>query len=1515
MGCGASADKGAVAHGSPMQDSAAGWEHVQCSTSGHELFRRHGIPPDVAKTFVDELGFHRTEHLALVTEEDVRNLDLKPVYTRLFLRIIQHANSSPAQSAISASPMATAPTTANATPSAASRIPQGQTTKSTKLKDWVQKGLEVGSTFLDTVKPMIPFPGDAVVGSLGVFMGLVAKAMANKDNLTRLQARAVDLYDLIADRHVPHVAAMVVTGAAATQQPQQHQKVSDAYMKLMSRFKDLLTELEEYAREFSSHIWLYRIITSSGDQQQYEDYAQQLRDLTIEAQFAVSVNVAGMTEEMRAAMEEMKLQMAYMDHSAEARAAVKDLGGLDAVMANEDKIQAVAEKLDLGQRLTIMIVKQALAEEGNMGFHRIIRHMNLRVFWHTFFKGEWKVPWRLWWSEFPSGLTEVYLEPSYVTALCGVLDSDQAKQAFQQRVELADAENISVDELKLAFPRDADLLQRVRQLTGSSGDSAAGRAVVVSNAPEHANTPVVQLEGPPSQTQHDAVAKCRLPPLDPLYTGRDADAELVVRLVKEQAAAQRGVCLLGGAGLGKSSLAVDVGWRLAKEGACPGGAYFCDLREARSVDDVLLRIVLAVGGSVTTGDDALPKLLAWLRSTSDSCGGGVLLVVDNAEDVLQADGGRGAGFRDVMAQVCKAAMVLVTSRAPMAGPSPSGGSSNSSCVDHPLCGLADGSGRQLIASLWAGASPLAAADVDALLYMCRGVPLLLRTCADALAHGRVTLAVLEAASANTSNNDSAAALLQLTLASLPLPQQLLLVQLSVFSSQFEEESVAVVVNGDSRDVSRVRAQLAVLYSHGLVVRNVAQSTYSLHMAVRTTAAGLGGGLTSAATVSGTAAASKATDQHQQQHHQEFAKALFYACERFVGHIMTAFTEWGQLYMTPDALLALRLARQRVPDFLTAVQIAAAEAATAPKLLELVLQSATRELESLLLDVGGVLTPTFNDTWHRLEAAANALRDGPLAPCLANFDSMLGGEAAHRRALELRTKVLGAEHPDTISSISNLASCIYSQGKYSEAEPMYKQALELHTKVLGAEHPSTITSLNNLARCIDSQGKYSEAEPMYQRALELRTKVLGADHPSTSISINGLANCIYRQGKYSEAEPMYQQALELHTKVLGAEHPSTITSLNNLASCIDRQGKYSEAEPMYQRALELRTKVLGAEHPDTISTINNLASCIDSQGKYSEAETMYQQALELRTKVLGAEHPDTIASLNNLAGCIDSQGKYSEAEPMYQQALELCTKVLGAEHPFTIMSLNNLASCIGSQGKYSEAEPMYQRALELRTKVLGAEHPDTISSISNLASCIYSQGKYSEAEPMYQRALELRTKVLGAEHPDTISSISNLASYIYSQGKYSEVEPMYQQALELRTKVLGAEHPSTITSLNNLASCIGNQGKYSEAEPMYQQALELRTKVLGAEHPDTITSLINLAGCIGNQGKYSEAEPMYQQALELCTKVLGAEHPFTIMSLINLAGCIGSQGKYSEAEPMYQRARAGAAHQGAGRRAP
>jgi tetratricopeptide (TPR) repeat protein len=121
----------------------------------------------------------------------------------------------------------------------------------------------------------------------------------------------------------------------------------------------------------------------------------------------------------------------------------------------------------------------------------------------------------------------------------------------------------------------------------------------------------------------------------------------------------------------------------------------------------------------------------------------------------------------------------------------------------------------------------------------------------------------------------------------------------------------------------------------------------------------------------------------------------------------------------------------------------------------------------------------------------------------------------------------------------------AQSQFNTVESWYVRSLAISEKELGANHPDTATSLNNLAGLYRSTGRYTEAEPLYVRSLAIREKELGANHPDTATSLNNLAGLYRSTGRYTEAEPLYLRALEIFEQSLGANHPNTQTCRENL----------------------------------------------------------------------------------------------------------------------------------------------------------------------------------------------------------------------------------------------------------------------------------------------------------------------------------------------------------------------------------
>ena len=152
-------------------------------------------------------------------------------------------------------------------------------------------------------------------------------------------------------------------------------------------------------------------------------------------------------------------------------------------------------------------------------------------------------------------------------------------------------------------------------------------------------------------------------------------------------------------------------------------------------------------------------------------------------------------------------------------------------------------------------------------------------------------------------------------------------------------------------------------------------------------------------------------------------------------------------------------------------------------------------------------------------------------------------------------------------------CLYSDGRYSEAETPILRVMETRRRVLGPEHPDTLTSMANLASTYSSQGRWTEAEELDVQVMEIRRRVLGPEHPDTLSSMANLASTYRMQGRWTEAEELGVQVMEIRRRVLGPEHLDTLSSMATLASTYRNQGRWTEAEELEVQVMETTRRVL------------------------------------------------------------------------------------------------------------------------------------------------------------------------------------------------------------------------------------------------------------------------------------------------------------------------------------------------------
>ena len=419
------------------------------------------------------------------------------------------------------------------------------------------------------------------------------------------------------------------------------------------------------------------------------------------------------------------------------------------------------------------------------------------------------------------------------------------------------------------------------------------------------------------------------------------------------------------------------------------------------------------------------------------------------------------------------------------------------------------------------------------------------------------------------------------------------------------------------------------------------------------------------------------------------------------------------------------------------------------------------------------------------------------PSEARGNSITAREILDKASKDIDTGL--AKDPETQAQMMQVMGDVYDNlGLYPRAQSLLTRAVEVRRRVLGPKHPDTLRSMNLLGFVLFEEGHYNEAEKLLRDTLEIERRVLGPEHPDTLRSMDSLGNVLYREGHYAEAENLERETLDIQRRVLGPDHRETVRSMSDSAAVLDDEGNYSLAENLYREVLDIDRRVLGPEHPSTLATMHGLANVVGHEGHYAEAEKLDRETLDIELRVLGPEHRNTLALTNNLASVLQFEGHYTEAEKLLRETLDIERRVLGPEHQDTITSMNDLSSVLSSEGHYAEAEKLARETLDVKRRVLGPEHPEIPTSIINLATVLDHEGRYAEAEKLDLEALDIDRRVFGPEHRYTAGAVYNLGSLAAHRGNRTEALSLLRQSIDhglASADALGIETDPDLKSLH------------------------------------------------------------------------------------------------------------------------
>ena len=123
--------------------------------------------------------------------------------------------------------------------------------------------------------------------------------------------------------------------------------------------------------------------------------------------------------------------------------------------------------------------------------------------------------------------------------------------------------------------------------------------------------------------------------------------------------------------------------------------------------------------------------------------------------------------------------------------------------------------------------------------------------------------------------------------------------------------------------------------------------------------------------------------------------------------------------------------------------------------------------------------------------------------LADIDRRQGhfqeAQSQIERALRMQEESLGSMHPSVANGLDVEGLNYFDQHKVDLAMNCFQRALNIRKKLLTAEHPDMLTSLFYVALCQQSIDPGAKSEQALSQSLNALARVLGDKHPTVEMA--------------------------------------------------------------------------------------------------------------------------------------------------------------------------------------------------------------------------------------------------------------------------------------------------------------------------------------------------------------------------------------------------------------------------------
>ncbi|MEU7867650.1 FxSxx-COOH system tetratricopeptide repeat protein [Dactylosporangium sp. NPDC049140] len=367
-------------------------------------------------------------------------------------------------------------------------------------------------------------------------------------------------------------------------------------------------------------------------------------------------------------------------------------------------------------------------------------------------------------------------------------------------------------------------------------------------------------------------------------------------------------------------------------------------------------------------------------------------------------------------------------------------------------------------------------------------------------------------------------------------------------------------------------------------------------------------------------------------------------------------------------------------------------------------------------------PQLDLIWSHLAVARAAVcRDESVRALVIDHIRRLqhGGALARAAQLAARTEAAWAAEPDgpdwQVLHLRGVhATVLREQGHFAAARRIDEQVAAAQADLLGAEHPNTLTSHDRLVADLLGLGRYEEAVGLARRAYRCWSRTVGSEHARTLDALTELATAYRAAGRYRAARRCDERVARRRPFPAADPHPAVLRSAAGLGRDLRDAREFEASVELLRAVAEASGTILGPGAPATVAAQANLAVSLHSAGRPEEAVLLLGDAALKMARLVGKAAPVALACRHSWGLSLLATGRAPRARTELEQVVELYGTGLGPAHPLTLIAQANLAAAAWATGDRDAAPAAAAAAAALAASV-PTEHPLARAVTANAAA--------------------------------------------------------------------------------------------------------------------------------------------------------------------------------------------------------